>query len=91
MPDTVFLNMTAEGVDKGSALRTVASAYEIPLERVMMIGDSNNDVPALRIAGLAVAMGNAQPAAVGAAHVRVGHVDEGGLLEALALAARSGT
>jgi Cof subfamily protein (haloacid dehalogenase superfamily) len=90
MADTVFVNMTAEGVDKGSALRTVASAYDIPLARVMMIGDSHNDVPALRIAGIAVAMGNAQQAAIDAAHIRVGHVDEGGLLEALALVTRSG-
>jgi hydroxymethylpyrimidine pyrophosphatase-like HAD family hydrolase len=33
-------------------------------------------------------MGNAEPAVRAAAHLTVGHVDEGGLLEALALAGR---
>jgi len=85
MPDTTFVNMTAEGVHKGSALATVAAAYKVPLERVMMAGDGENDVGALRVAGIAVAMGNSEPSALEVAHVTVGHVDEGGLLEALAL------
>ncbi|MBX6392936.1 MAG: Cof-type HAD-IIB family hydrolase [Burkholderiales bacterium] len=85
MPDTTFVNMTAAGVHKGSALARVAAAYGIPLERVMMVGDGENDIGAMRIAGLAVAMGNAEAAALEAADVTVGHVDEGGLLEALAL------
>ncbi len=86
MPDTTFVNMTAAGVDKGSALRRLASAYGIALERVMMIGDSQNDLPALRIAGIAVAMGNAELAVMETAHHTVGHVDDGGLIEALEMA-----
>lgn len=86
MPDTTFVNMTAEGVHKGSALESVAAAYGIPLERVMMVGDGENDVGAMRVAGTAVAMGNSEAVALAAADVTVGHVDEGGLLEALELA-----
>lgn len=85
MPDTVFASMTATGVDKGSALANVADAYGVPLSRVMMIGDSENDLPALQIAGVAVAMGNAEPEVLATAHHTVDHVDEGGLLEALAM------
>ena len=86
MPDTTFVNMTADGVHKGTALKSVAAAYGVPLERVMMVGDGENDVGALRIAGIAVAMGNSEASALAVADVTVAHVDEGGLLEALELA-----
>lgn len=86
MPDTSFLNVTPLGVDKGEAVRAVAREYGIPLERVMMVGDGANDVPAMRIVGAAVAMSNGEPAAREAARHHVGDVDRGGLVEALALA-----
>jgi Cof subfamily protein (haloacid dehalogenase superfamily) len=86
MPGTSFLNVTPNGVDKGAAVRIVAEAYGVPLDRVMMVGDGANDVPVMRIVGFPVAMGNAEPAAVEAARHRVGDVDEGGLMEALQLA-----
>lgn len=86
MPDTSFLNVTPEGVDKGAAVRAVAAAYGVPLDRVMMVGDGANDVPVLRVVGVPVAMGNAEPAARDAARYHVGDVDRGGLLEALGLA-----
>jgi Cof subfamily protein (haloacid dehalogenase superfamily) len=88
MPDTTFVNLTAAGVEKGVALRALAGEYGIPLERVMMVGDGNNDLGAMRVAGVAVAMGNAEPEVFGVAHHVVGHVDRGGLVEALALAGR---
>ena len=86
MPDTSFLNVTPAGVDKGEAVRAVAREYGIPLERVMMVGDGANDVPAMRLVGAPVAMGNAEPAAAAAARYRVGDVDAGGLVDALELA-----
>ncbi|MBR3008410.1 MAG: HAD hydrolase family protein, partial [Stomatobaculum sp.] len=33
----------------------------IPLSEIIMVGDSDNDVAALKTAGLALAMGNATP------------------------------
>ena len=86
MPDTSFLNVTPAGVDKGEAVRAVAREYGVPLERVMMVGDGANDVPAMRIVGAAVAMGNGERAAREAARFHVGDVDHGGLVEALELA-----
>jgi Cof subfamily protein (haloacid dehalogenase superfamily) len=86
MPDTTFVNLTPAGVDKASAVRAVAAEYGVPLERVMVVGDGSNDAPAMRAVGFPVAMGNAEPEAREAARYAVGHVDEVGLAEALALA-----
>lgn len=86
MPGTVFINMTAEGVDKTSAVRAVAEAYGVHLARVMMVGDAENDVGPMRVVGHPIAMGNADPGVRAAARFTVGHVDNAGLVEALALA-----
>ncbi len=83
MPDTSFVNMTPAGVDKGEALRRVAAEYGVPLDEVMMVGDSENDLSALRVAGVPVAMGNAEPRVIAAARHVVRDVDDGGLAEAL--------
>lgn len=86
MPDTSFVNITPEGVDKGSAVRAVAREYGIPLERVMLVGDGANDAVAMQVVGHPVAMGNAEPEVLAIARHEVGHVDEGGLIQALEMA-----
>lgn len=55
------------GVDKGTALQQLARRLNIPMSQVMAVGDNINDVPMLRAAGCAVAMGNATPEARAAA------------------------
>ena len=90
MPDSMFINITAAGIDKAAAVRAVADAYALPMARVMMVGDGANDVSALRAAGVSVAMGNAEHEARDAAAHVVGHVDGLGLLEAFALALGDG-
>lgn len=47
--------------NKGNALKKVAEYYGIPMEDTMAIGDNFNDIPMLELAGLSVAMGNADP------------------------------
>ncbi|HEX8273067.1 MAG TPA: Cof-type HAD-IIB family hydrolase [Longimicrobiaceae bacterium] len=86
MPDTSFVNITPAGVDKASAVRVLAAAYGVPLEGVMMVGDGLNDVGVMRAVGHPVAMGNAEPEVHAVARHAVGHVDQGGLVEALELA-----
>jgi Cof subfamily protein (haloacid dehalogenase superfamily) len=86
MPDTQFVGFTRAGVSKGSAMRTIAESYAIALQDVMYVGDSGNDVPALRVVGHPIAMGNADPAVREAAKTIVGHVDEGGMAQALRIA-----
>lgn len=89
MPDVRFVGLTHQGVSKGSAMREIAAAYGIDLSDVMYIGDAGNDLAALRIVGHPVAMANADPAVIKAAAHTVGHVDAGGVAEALQLAIKS--
>lgn len=89
MPDVRFVGLTRKGVSKGSAMREIAAAYRVDMRDVMYIGDSGNDISALRVVGHPIAMGNADPAVIKAAGRTVGHVDEAGLAEALQIALAS--
>ncbi len=89
MPQTQFVGLTRAGVSKGVALQSVAREYGIPLRAVMYVGDSGNDLSALQIVGWPVAMGNADAAVRAVACHTVGHVDEGGLAQALEMAVKS--
>ena len=46
---------------KKNALARLCADFGIPSDRVLAVGDSRNDVPMLRWAGIGVAMGNALP------------------------------
>lgn len=89
MRDVSFVGITRLGVSKGNAMREVAAAYKIDMRDVMYVGDSGNDLSALRVVGHPVAMANADPAVIAAASYTTGHVEEGGLAQALQLALRS--
>jgi hypothetical protein len=89
MPDTTFVGVTRAGVSKGTALTAAAAEYGFDLADVMYVGDAENDLPALRIVGHPVAMGNAAAPVLEVARLRVGHVDDGGLAQALRLATAS--
>ena len=87
MPDTQFVGLTRAGVSKGAALETVAEKYAISLREAMYVGDSGNDLAALRIVGLPVAMANADETVRAAATRIADHVDADGLAEVLQWAA----
>lgn len=56
-----YLEFVPVDVNKGSAVKYLASYYGIRASEVMAIGDEDNDIPMLKYAGLGVAMGNAYP------------------------------
>ena len=88
MPHAVFVNFTPAGVSKATGVRAVAEAYGVPLARVMMVGDGLNDLEAMQEVGFPVAMRNAEPEILAVCPRVVGHVEDGGLAEALELALR---
>ena len=51
----------AQGVNKGVALRQLCAMLQIDPQRVLAVGDNDNDIPLLQAAGYGVAMGNGSP------------------------------
>jgi Cof subfamily protein (haloacid dehalogenase superfamily) len=82
-PGTVFASVTKLGTSKAGAMRWLAAHYGVGLENLAMIGDGENDLEAIGVAGFGVAMGNAPKIVRDAANLIVGDVDDGGLAEAL--------
>ena len=83
--------VTAREATKERALARLCGDFQIPRERVLAIGDSANDLPMLRWAGIGVAMGNAEPAvreSVGRVTLDVAHHGVARAIERYALAAQ---
>ncbi len=59
LSQTYYLDITHVDANKGSALRAIAEAANIPLAEMAAIGDMANDLAMLEIAGFSIAMGNA--------------------------------
>ncbi len=76
---TLFIEITAPGVSKGSALAAVARHYGFSRDEVIAIGDNGNDVSMIEWAGLGVAVANATPDALAAADWVVPSVSEDGV------------
>jgi Cof subfamily protein (haloacid dehalogenase superfamily) len=54
-----FLEVLPENTDKREAVQLLSQYLHIPLSQTMILGDSDNDIGMLSVAGLSVAMGNA--------------------------------
>ncbi|MBN2556336.1 MAG: HAD family phosphatase [Anaerolineales bacterium] len=74
-----FLDFTAGGVNKGSALEVLCRHLDIPLQQTAAIGDSFNDESMLKLAGVSVCVRNAHPALVQAADLVAPSNDESGV------------
>lgn len=82
-PDVDFINIIANDVSKGKALRALTSFMGISMDEVAAIGDGMNDIPLLTSSGLAIAMANAPDEVKAIAdHVTL-DVDHQGVAEAV--------
>ncbi len=71
------------GGSKGAALKTLLNELSIPAENVLAIGDAENDIELLKLAGIGVAMGNASPVVKAAADYVTASNDEDGAAQAI--------
>ncbi len=55
-----FIECLPQGIDKGPALADLAAHFGLEMSEVMAFGDSTNDMSMLEMAGIGVAMGNAE-------------------------------
>ena len=88
MPSAAFVSMTAAGVSKAAGIAAVAERMGVAMGEVMMVGDGNNDLPALEAVGWPVAIGDADSAVIAAARLVVAPVDDDGAAEAISRAAQ---
>jgi len=78
-----LLDIMAEGVTKGNALKDLATILKIKREEIIAIGDNHNDISMLEYAGYAIAMGNAEQAVKDVADLVTTSNDEDGVAKAL--------
>lgn len=78
-----FVEVLPAGTSKGAGLRWLLDELDIPPEQVLAIGDGENDVEMLQLAGIGVAMGNAHPRVKEVADVVVGSNEQSGVAEAI--------
>ncbi len=78
-----FADVTARGVDKGEGVKTVARHFGFPVEATMAFGDGGNDTRMLQVAGIGVAMGNANEPLKAVADYVTTSVDDDGVKRAL--------
>ncbi len=78
-----YVEIMPQGLSKGGGVRWLLQQLGISPERLLAVGDGENDIEMLQLAGIGVAMGNANATVKAAADAIVGSNDDGGVAEAL--------
>lgn len=78
-----FIEVVTKNVTKSSALQTIGEILGIKPSEMVVFGDEDNDLPMMKFAGCAVAMGNGSAAVKECAHFVTKSNDEDGVAYAL--------
>ena len=78
-----YLDVTHPEGDKGHGVMALAAVMGIPMERVAVIGDAQNDVPMFLRAAFSIAMGQAQDEVKAKATYVTGSNEEDGIAQAI--------
>lgn len=77
------LEITAQGADKGQGLSHLCDVLGISMSSVIAVGDADNDISMIRMAGLGLAMGNANATIKQLADHVLADNDSGGCAQAI--------
>ena len=77
------IEIVPRNASKGNALRALVKSLNIPMDEVMVFGDSDNDLSMLEAAGVSVAMGNANDRVKAASRFQTLTNDEQGVAAAI--------
>ncbi len=78
-----WVDVVANGTDKGSVLKKIQSLYHIRPEETIAFGDNGNDIGLLQLAGRSYAVENARPEVKEAADEVIGSVRSDAVLKVL--------
>lgn len=78
-----LLEVMAAGIDKSTAIKTLADILNIRLENICVMGDHLNDKKMIKMAGVGVAMGNAIREVKEAADMVTASFDKSGVAKAI--------
>lgn len=78
-----FLEIMPAGINKADSLDAMLGYIGVKRENTICCGDSYNDIPMIKYAGVGVAMANAKPSVREAADYITGSNDEDGLVEVI--------
>ncbi len=81
--DPCYVELLPKFVDKAVAVEKLVKYLDIKKNQVICIGDSYNDLPMIRYAGLGVAMGNAQEEVKNAADYTTLSNDDDGIVQVI--------
>lgn len=82
-PELLYINATHPEADKGRSMARAAGYLGVAMDDTVAIGDADNDLSMLAVAGTAIAMGQAPAHVRAAAHLVVPDVDADGAAVAL--------
>lgn len=77
------VEITRADATKGTALRLITDHLGFDIEQTIALGDSDNDIEALKVAGVGVAMGNATPGVKAVADMVTAPITQNGFAMAL--------
>ncbi|MDR0268256.1 Cof-type HAD-IIB family hydrolase [Paenibacillus sp.] len=77
------LEVNPQGINKASGIQKVCELLGLEMSEVIAVGDSMNDLAAIEVAGLGVAMGNAQEVVKEVADFVTASNDEDGIAEVI--------
>jgi len=77
------LEISPQNISKGQGLKTLCQHLSIPVDMTIAVGDANNDLDIMSVAGLSVALGNANEQVKKIADVIVNDNDHEGVRQAV--------